>query len=142
MAMELLVVLALDKAPRGPAWRQALEEQRTPVRFSDTPDLARDRGFLTMTVQGRSSGFYFLTENFSELRSLYPALAHVNLKTPVVFSLGYGGHFLECGSVFYAASALVARFGGMAFDPQGNTFMTELQLTEAAKQCLELAKSE
>ena len=142
MSMELLVVLALDKAPTGPAWRQALEEQRTPVLLSITPDLARDRGFLPTTVQGRSSGFYFLTENFSELRSLYPPLAHVNLKKPVVFSLGYGGHFLECASVFYAASTLVARFGGIAFEPQGGTLMTEPQLTQAAKQCLEFAKSE
>jgi hypothetical protein len=142
MSMELLVVLAMGKAPTGPAWRQALEEQRIPVHFADSRDLPPKGGFVPLTVQGRASGFYFLTENYSELRSRYPALAHVNTEKPVVFSLGYGGHFLECTAVFYAASTLVARFGGMAFDPRGNTFMTELQLTEAAKQCLEFAQSE
>ena len=142
MSMEILVILAMEKAPTGPAWQQALQQQHTPVVFSGTPDLARDRGFLPMTVQGRASGFYFLTESYSEVRSHYPALTHATVDKPIVYSLGYGGHFLECASAFYAASTLVARFGGIAFDPQGNIIVTDVQLTDAAKQCLDLAKSE
>jgi hypothetical protein len=135
MSMQLFVVLALHSSPTGEAWQNALKEQGVPLQFSALPDPARDTGFVPLTVLGQPSGFYFLRENYGELRGLYPALARVKLQEPVVYSLGYGGHFLECASAFYAASVLVARFGGVAFEPQGGSFMTERQLVDAAKLC-------
>jgi hypothetical protein len=112
------------------------------VQFSESLDLTRQSGSLPLTVKGQRSGFYFLNESYAELREQHPALASVELDTPVVYSLGYGGHFVECASVFYAASALVAQFGGIALDPQGGIFITEAQLADAAKQCDALAQSE
>jgi len=133
--MQLFVVLGLHSSPTGEAWQNALKEQGVPVEFSPLPNPARDTGFFPVTVLGQQSGFFFVREDYGELRGHYPALASIKLQEPVVYSLGYGGHFLECASAFYAASVLVARFGGVAFDPQEGTFMTKRQLVDAAKQC-------
>jgi hypothetical protein len=135
MSMELYVVLALHSSPTGEAWQNALKEQGVPVEFNALPDPARDTGFVPLTILGQQSGFYFLREDYKELCGHYPALASVKLQEAVVYSLGYGGHFLEGASAFYAASVLVARFGGVAFEPQGGIFMTERQLLDAAKLC-------
>jgi hypothetical protein len=142
MSMELFVILALTRAPTADAWQKALIERHVPVQFSESLDLARHSGFVPLTVQGQRSGFYFLNESYAELREHYPVLANIKLERPVVYSLGYGGHMLECASAFYAASALVAQFGGVAFEPQGRVFMTEEQLVNAASQCERLAGAE
>jgi hypothetical protein len=106
-----------------------------PVQFSEQFDLSKHAGFVPVSVQGRKSGFYFLLESYQELTQSYPKLAGIKLDQPVVYSLGYGGHRLECVSAFYSAAILVARFGGVEFEPQGATFMSEQELTAAAKEC-------
>jgi hypothetical protein len=135
MSMELYVVLALHSSPTGEAWQNALKEQGVPVEFNALPDPARDTGFVPLTVLGQQSGFYFLRGDYRELSGCYPAIASVKLQEPVVYSLRYGGHYLQGAAVLYAASVLVARFGGVAFEPQGGIFMTERQLLDAAKLC-------
>lgn len=70
-----------------------------------------------------------------ELQKLYPMLAGVEVQEPVVYSLRYGGDFLECASAFYAASVLVSKFGGIAFAPEAGMFLTEAKLLEGAEAC-------
>jgi hypothetical protein len=62
-------------------------------------------------------------------------LSSIKIDHPIVYSLGYGGNALECASAFCSAAILVARFGGVAFEPQGATFMSEQDLDAAATQC-------
>jgi len=140
--MELLVIFALSKAPSLEAWQTELASSKAPVRFVEKVDLLKHSGFLPMQVQGRNSGFYFLRENFTELASHHKALTTLSVKNPSVYSLGYGGHFDECAAAFYSAAALVRLTGGSAFEPQGGTIMSESELIEAAKTCLDMAKSQ
>ena len=135
MSMELLVILASRHAPTAQSWESALKDSHAPVQFSMRFDPSTLTGFVPVSVQGQNSGFYFLRESYQELSQTYPKLVGIKLDQPIVYSLGYGGHRLECAAVFYSAAVLVARFGGIAFEPQGATFLSEQELTAAAKQC-------
>lgn len=138
MSVELLVVLAASKAPDWSSWNQALWETRAPASLARSVDLQRHNGFLPVRVQGRATGFYFLVESATDVAVQYPALAGVPLIKPIVYSLSYGGHPEECAAVFLAASVLVSRFGGIAFDPQQGTLLSLEQVNDGARQCLSM----
>ena len=138
MSIELLVVLAAAKAPDWTSWNQALWEARAPASLSRSQDLKRFAGFLAVRVQGRATGFDFRNASATELAVQYPVLAQVGLPSPVVYSLSYGGHPQECAAAFLSASVLVARFGGIAFDPQQGLMLSLEQVDDGARQCLRL----
>jgi len=138
MAMTLLVVMALNRAPNAATWQRAMTESHVPVHFSRPVNLEVHSGFVPLTLRGSASGFYFLREDFADLSRHYAPLAHMTVEKPVVYSLGYGGHGLECASAFYSASVLVSQFGGVAFDPEGGELMSARSLQETAEVCLAL----
>jgi hypothetical protein len=88
-----------------------------------------------MLVYGRSSGFYFLRESYPELARLHKPIANLRLDDPVVYALGFGGHADECIAASLSAVALVSKFNGVAFDPQGGALVTAQQLREGADRC-------
>ena len=139
MSMELLVFLALEKTPNVAAWNDALRETGVPVQISASVDLSKHSGFLPMKLGDENTGLYFLTEEYADLAAQIPELSRLPFEKIVVFSLGYGGDFKEGAAVFYSASALVAKFEGVAFDTQGGQFMTVAELLDAAKQLSALA---
>jgi hypothetical protein len=59
----------------------------------------------------------------------------MKVQQPIVYSLGYGGDLQEAATAFYAASVLVSKYGGPAFEPQGGIVMDANALLEAAEQC-------
>jgi hypothetical protein len=138
MSMQLFVILAATHAPDAVAWNKALSDAHVAAQL-ESVDLTKHTGFLPVTVNGAKSGFYFLRESYPELAGHYPAVAALKIEKPVVYSLGYGGHFDECATVFYSASVLVSKFGGTAFEPQGGVIMNAKQLLQAADQCRDLA---
>jgi hypothetical protein len=138
--MELFVILAASGAPDVAAWNESLAAARTSVRITEEVQLSRHSGFVPVTVNGQKTGFYFLAESYSELAAQYPAIAKIKVDEPVVYSLGYGGDLNECAAVFLAASALVERFGGTAFEPQAGIVMGARELRDAGKQCQDMAK--
>lgn len=140
MAIELLIVLAGAKAPDWASWNQALWDAHAPASFSRSVDLRRHTGFLPVRVEGRATGFYFLTESANDAAVQYAPLATVPLADPIVYSLSYGGHPEECAAVFLSASVLVSRFEGVAFDPQQGAILSLEQVNEGARQCLGMIK--
>jgi len=139
MSMQLFVILASTHAPDAAAWNSSMISAHVPVTLSESADLSHLSGFLPVTVKGKGTGFYFLKESYAELAAHYSTVAKVKVDAPVVYSLGYGGDFHECAAAFYSASALVSKFGGTAFDPQGGVLMSQKDLLDAAKQCQEFA---
>jgi hypothetical protein len=140
MSMELFVILAASQAPDVEAWNKALTADPVAVSLMSV-DLARQSGFLPATLKGAKTGMRsFHVSSYSELVSYYPSVATIKVDNPVVYELGYGGDWLEAATVFYSAWALVAKFGGTAFDPQGGMVMDAAALIEAAKQCEEEAR--
>ena len=135
MSMELIIILALQRAPALDAWQQALNAQHIPIQFTYKADLAKHTGYLPVEVGGRKSGFYFSQDQYSDVASTYPTIASIRVEKPVVYSLEYGGDYNECASVFYAAEVLVSNFGGVAYDPQGGTVMSSQDLARTAKEC-------
>jgi hypothetical protein len=135
MSLSILVILAASQVPTNAAWQAALEEHRVPLQFPHVLDFAKSSGFVPVKVNGHESGFYFGKEDYSDLVLHYPALIKISLQRPVAFSLGFGGHGLECASAAYSAALLVARFNAVAFDPQGASLISEQQLLDAAKAC-------
>jgi hypothetical protein len=133
--ISLLIILASQRAPTAATWEKALADSQVPVHFSLPFDPDKLSGYLRVTVNDRPSGFYFTRDNYAVLSRDFPALAGVKLEQPIAYSLRYGEHPLECAATFYSASVMVARFGGVVFDPQAATFMTEKDLTAAAKEC-------
>lgn len=138
MSIELLVVLAASKAPDWTNWNQALFDAHVPASLARSVDLRRHTGFLPVRVEGRATGFYFLAEAASEVTPLYPALATLPLREPIVYSLSFGGRPDECAAAFLSASVLVSRFEGVAFDPQAGAVMSLEQVKDGAKRCLSL----
>lgn len=138
MSVELLVVLAASNAPDWSSWNQALWDARVPASLARSVDLRSHTGFLPVRVAGRATGFYFLTESFTDVAVQYPALAALAVSRPIVYSLSYGGRPEECAAVFLSASVLVARFQGVAFDPQQNLILNLEQVNDGARQCLAL----
>jgi hypothetical protein len=138
MSLSFLVILAARQVPTSDAWQAAVREHHVPLQFTRVLNFATNSGFVPVKVDGHESGFYFGKEDYAELVGHYPALSKISLQGPVAFSLGFGGHGLECASAAYSAALLVARFNAVAFDPQGASFMSEQQLVEAAKVCEEL----
>ena len=133
--MELFVILAASQAPDAVSWNRALAGAQVPVAISEDVDLSKGGGFLPVTMAGKSTGFRrFDVVPFSELTAHYPVIAKLKIERPVVYTLGYGDPD-ECAAVFYSASVLVERFGGVAFEPQGRVVMSTEELRNAAKEC-------
>ena len=135
MSMELIVILALQRAPALDSWQKALRAEHIPIQFTESVDLRKHEGFLPLTLHGRSSGFEFSVRSYAEYVSVYKRLPGTYPGNPIVYSFEYGGDPGECASVFYAAEALVVAFGGVAFDPQGNSFMEADSLANMARTC-------
>ena len=136
MSMELIVILAAAHAPDTSSWNQALSSAKVPATITYPADLLRHTGFLPVTVNGNPTGFEFSrSENFSELAAHYPAVAELKVGKPVVYSLIYHGDFQECAAVFYSASVLVSKFGGVALETQAGVLLNESELIDGAKQC-------
>ncbi len=135
MSVDILVVLALNQAPSGESWAHALAETKGPVAFVQPIDTLHASGFVPMSVNGRSTGLYFLRRPYAEAATLYAPISSVHLASPVVYVLSFGAHSDECTAVFMSASVLVAKFNGIAFDPQSGTVVTAKQLRNAADQC-------
>lgn len=139
MTMELIVVLAMGRAPTIDAWQRALHSRNIPVEFVQHVDLKTHSGFLPTRTSGQNSGFEFSEDSFREIAGLYPAIANVKLKHPVVFTFEWGGDFTECMSVFYTAEVLVSGFGGIAYDPQVDAAMDSSALSKMATACKSMA---
>ena len=142
MSMELFVILAASHAPDTASWNRALADANVPAAITDGIDLTKGHGFLPVTVAGKSAGFRrFDVDSVSELAAHYPAIAKLNVEPSVVYTLGYGDPN-ECAAVFYSASVLVQRFGGVAFEPQGSVVMSAQELLDAAKECQAMANED
>jgi hypothetical protein len=134
MSMELFVILAATNAPDVDAWNKSLAAASVPVVF-ESADLTHHSGFLPATLRARKTGLFFLRDSYPELAAHYPAVAAINVQQPIVYSLGYGADLQEAATAFYAASVLVSRYGGTAFEPQGGIVMDARALLEAAEEC-------
>jgi hypothetical protein len=140
MSMELFVILATTHAPDVDAWNKSLATASVPV-ILETTDLARHTGFLPATLRDKKTGISFMQVSYSQLTEDYPAVATIKVEEPVVYTLGYGGDWLEAATAFYAASVLVSKYGGTSFEPQGGIVMDAQALLEAARQCEEEAQT-
>jgi hypothetical protein len=136
MSLEVLVMLAAQHLPTAQSWVSAVKESHVPVQFPEQFDPNTTNGYVHVTLRERNTGLYFYRVNYRDVTTLYPKLAAVKVDRPVVYSLRYDPRPMECASVFYSASVLVARFGGAAFNQQTAAMMSEQELVEAAKECL------
>ena len=117
MSMELFVIGGLARNPTFELSQSELKASQSPAQFTQEVDLEEHTGFLPMKVQGRDTGFFLLRQSYSELAAYYPAVRELKQEESIVYSLGYGGDFYECASVFYLAAGVVALFDGKAFEP-------------------------
>src|SRR5258706_600169 len=139
MSMDLYVFIEGHPSLNTVEWQQALDARALPVQLTNGVDLAGHSGFLPVVLDGRPTGFYFLREDATELASDIPEIEAAHLSKATVYNLNFGGHFLECASAYYSATALVAKFNGRAFDPQDGKFLTFEELRAAGTECLKLA---
>ena len=143
MSMELFVIFAAAQAPDAPAWNKALAAADSPATFVETYEQTIKTGYLPVAVNGKRTGFEFYRSEsaYPELAAHYPAIAHLKIDKPVVYSLIYHGDFEQCAAVFYSASVLVAGFGGTALESQGGIVMSATDLVNAAKECQAMANN-
>ena len=151
MTMELFLILAGARAPTVAAWQRALRDQGIPLELTQEVDLRVSHALLPVILRdpqlGRAAGherghsleLRFSRDDYEQLEAAYPRLAKLNVRQPVVYTLGYAISLQESAAVFYSAAALVAEFGAKAFEPQLGGFMTVQDLLESAEGCCALA---
>jgi hypothetical protein len=140
MSLELILVFALTAPPSTNSVQAALDRHGIPIRFSQTDDLQKHTGFLPLNYASKKTGFYVTHQTYEQLLSDYP---EAKLSTGVgksVISLGWGGNFLECASVFQVASVLVSEFGAQAFDAESDSYMPIGYINSAASDCYEKSR--
>jgi hypothetical protein len=142
MSLELILVFALTAPPSTNSVQAALDRHGIPIRFSQTDDLHKHKGFLPLSYASRKSGFYVTHLTYKELLSDYPEAKLTTGLGKSVISLGWGGNFLECASVFQVASVLVSEFGAQAFDAESSGYMPIEDIKSAASECYEESKKQ
>ncbi|TBR40575.1 MULTISPECIES: hypothetical protein [Dyella] len=135
MSIDIIVFLALDRAPNFDAWQLALGARHPEMHFAVPANLARDSGFLPMIVNGQTSGFYLFRNDPKEVAADYPAAAIAGGNFGVAYQLSFGAHANECVAASLSAEVLVTNFGGVAFDPQGGKVMSIKELQDFAAFC-------
>jgi hypothetical protein len=93
-----------------------------------------------MKLNGQETGVYFSRDGFSDLAETYPAIGKAPYANTVVYTLSFGGDLREARAAFLSASTLVAKFNGVAFEPQEGKFMSARELRDAADQIAQLGE--
>ncbi len=142
MSLELVLVFALASPPSLDNLQSALDREGTPIRFSPSDDLQEHTGFLPVDYGANKTGFYVTQLTYKELTADYPQAKIPSGAARAVISLGFGGHFLECASVFHVASVLVSEFGAQAFDTESTNYMSVADIKGTAAACYEASKTQ
>jgi hypothetical protein len=142
MSLELILVFALAAPPSTDSLQAALDRRGIPIRFSQADDLQKHTGFLPLDYEAKRTGFYVTQLTYKELLSDYPQAKLAANAGKYVISLGFGGHFLECASVFQVASVLVSEFGANAFDTESGSYMSLGDIGITASSCYEESKKQ
>lgn len=142
MSLELVLVFALAAPPSAESLQSALDRKSVPIRLSQSGDLQKHTGFLPLTYETKPTGFYVAQLTYKELTSDYPQAKIPSGAAKSVISLGFGGHFLECASVFRVASVLVSEFGARAFGTESGNYMSLEDIDNTAAACHAESKNE
>lgn len=142
MSLELVLVFALAAPPSADNLQTALDRKGIPIRLSPSSDLRRHTGFLPLDYEARHTGFYVTQLTYESLTSDYPQAKVPGDAARSVISLGFGGHFLECASVFQVASVLVSEFDAQAFDTESASYMSLGDIKNTAAACQEEARKQ
>jgi hypothetical protein len=142
MSLELILVFALTAPPSTSSLQAALGRNGIPIRFSQADDLHKHTGFLPLNYETKKTGFYVTQLTYKELLSDYPEAKLTTGVDKSVISLGWGGDFLECASVFQVASVLVSEFGAQAFDAESSSYVPLSDISSAASDCYEESKKQ
>ena len=142
MSLELVLVFALATPPSTESLQSALERKGVPIRLSQSGDLQTHTGFFPLNYGTKQTGFYVGQLTYKELTSDYPQAKVPRDAAKSVISLGFGGHFLECASVFRVASVLMSEFDAQAFDTEAANYMSLGDVDNTAAACYEESKKE
>jgi len=142
MSLELVLVFALASPPSATALQSALDRQGIPVHVSPRSDLQRHTGFLPLDYEAKTTGFYVNHLTYADLISDYPQARVPGQTANAVLSLGWGGDFLECASVFQVATALVSEFGAKAFDTESASYISLKDVKAGAVACYDMSKKQ
>jgi hypothetical protein len=142
MSMDVYVFIDHPSPLTTIEWQQALDATHLPIQLRQDIDLSKHSGFLPITLKGKNTGFYFGLEDAVELSAAYPSIGAAHVQSTAVYTLSFGGDLLECASVYYSATALVAKFNGHAFDPQQDKFLSYSELRSTGDQCAAMAGKE
>ncbi|MEQ1802903.1 MAG: hypothetical protein ABL989_13325 [Gammaproteobacteria bacterium] len=142
MSMELLILFTLKAPPSAQEWQSAMTRNGVPIQITELLDLNEHEGFLPLTYDSKKSGFYLGHLDYDEIDTDYPEMALSDVEVSAVYSLGFGGNFMECASVFHSASTLISDFGARAFDTESLSFLDGKDLLANATKCLELAQEQ
>ncbi|MCK9684405.1 hypothetical protein [Scleromatobacter humisilvae] len=142
MSLELVVVFALAMPPSAESLQSALDRKGVPIRLSQSGDLQKRAGFLPLMYEMKPTGFFVAQLTYKELTTDYPQARVPSGAAKSVISLGFGGHFLECASVFRVASVLVSEFGARAFGTESGNYISLEDIDNTAAACDAESKKE
>lgn len=142
MSLELILVFALTAPPSTDSLQAALVHHGIPIQLSQAHELQKHKGFLPLDYESKRTGFYVTQLTYNELLSDYPEAKLATDAGKSVISLEFGGHFLECASVFQVASVLVSEFGANAFDTESLSYMSLEDISSNASACYEESKKQ
>ncbi len=132
MSMVLLVIMALESSPDEKDLNSAAKSLNVPIEFMAKVNLKEQSGFLPVSLNGNETGYETYFGSFEEIKSHLSENSEINFKHPVVYHFKFGGHAQEVAAAFYTAYILAEKYGAVAFDTEGGSYLSATQLKQAA----------
>ncbi len=136
MSVDLHVFLEQSKFPDRASWQAEIEALSFPVVLDPDLRVATSSGFVSCRVRDTPSGFELFVEDVGPLLDMYPSAAISVASRSAALSFRWGGDLAECACAMVAATALVSKFGGVAFYPDDDLIYTLEALVEESRECI------
>ena len=133
MAMELILIMALNNEPDIDYLNNKATEHRVDLEYKVKLSLERQTGFYPIQYKGGESGFEIYKLEYSKVIEMLPPPENGFPKGGNVYQFRFGASHNEPAVTFYTASFFAELSGIYVFETQGGQYMSAAQLFEGAK---------
>lgn len=136
MAMELFVIMALDKLPNTDELNVLASDNTIPIVYHSNTELRQHTGYLPAVLNKTKSGVEIYTTPYKEASNYFPSFDNAKYKEPIVVTFRWGGNFQEMTVALSTAYLLTEGYDATTFEPQGGSFLSADDLKKSALSLL------
>lgn len=124
MAMELFIIMALDKLPNTDELNVLASDHTIPIVYHSNIELRQHTGYLPAVLSKKKSGVEIYKTPYKEVSSYFPSFDNAQYKEPIVVTFRWGGDFHEMTVALSTAYLLTEGYDAITFEPQGGSFLS------------------